>query len=180
MDDRAKTALIALRRILRATEQNSRKVVHDAGLTPSQLLVLQILARARRAVVGEIAKAVTLSQATVSSLVDKLAARGLVRRQRGENDRRLVWVEITEAGDAVLGRAPDLLQDIFRTRFASLPDWEQAYIVGALERVTALLDAGDLDAAPILDVGAIDRSTARGPTAGDGPTERRAASGRDP
>lgn len=158
MDDRARTALIALRKIVRATEMNSKKVVRDAGLTPSQLLVLQMLARESRLTAGDIAKAATLSQATVSTLVDKLEARALVGRRRSDVDRRVVWVEITPAGQRLSESAPNLLQDRFEAQFGGLAQWEQAFIVAALERVALMLDAAEMDAAPILDVGAIDRT----------------------
>jgi len=39
-----------------------------------------------------------------------------------------------------------------------LPDWQQSLIVSALEQVSGLLDADDLDAAPALDVGELDEA----------------------
>ena len=43
MTDRSEDALIALRQIQRRTEQASKRLASTAGLTPSQLLVMQIL-----------------------------------------------------------------------------------------------------------------------------------------
>jgi hypothetical protein len=57
----------------------------------------------------------------------------------------------------MLSSAPDMMQDRFQDRFAQLPDWEQAMIVAMLERLTALLNADGIDAAPVIDAGAIDR-----------------------
>ncbi len=155
MNDRAETALVAMRRILRATDINVRQLARATGLTASQMIVLQRLAQPGGATAGDVAKTAGLSQATVTALVDKLAARGFAARRRDDADRRRVWVEITGAGRAALAGAPDLLQDTFQTRFNELPDWEQAFVIAALERVAALLDAGDMDAAPLLDAGAI-------------------------
>ena len=42
-----------------------------------------------------------------------------------------------------------MLQDRFRARFRTLPDWEQAYLMGALERVAAMLDAEDIEPDPV-------------------------------
>ena len=83
--------------------------------------------------------------------------RGFVVRSRREMDRRRVWVTITDQGSAVLSSAPDVMQDRFRDRFAQLPDWEQAMVVAMLERLTELLNADRIDAAPVFDGGAIDR-----------------------
>ncbi|MET3528034.1 hypothetical protein [Phenylobacterium koreense] len=66
-------------------------------------------------------------------------------------------LQITPKGLSVLEAAPDLLQQQFSERFARLPSWEQAMILASLERLGAMLGAGDMDAAPLLDAGAIDR-----------------------
>lgn len=157
MNDRSNTALVALRRILRVTELNARKLAHEAELTTSQLLVLQHVSQRGRALPSEVARAVTLKQATVTVVVNKLEDAGLVTRKRDTDDRRRVWIELTNAGKAALENSPDLLQHRFVKGFENLEDWEQSMIIAALERVSALLDAGKVDAAPVLDVGDLDR-----------------------
>ncbi len=157
MTDRSNTALVALRRILRVTELNSRKLAQESELTTSQLLVLQHVSQQGRALPSEVAKAVALKQATVTVVVNKLEHAGLVTRSRDTHDRRRVWIELTDAGAAALESSPDLLQHRFVQGFENLEDWEQSMIIAALERVSALLDAGQVDAAPVLDVGDLDR-----------------------
>jgi len=156
MNLRSEDVLIALRQIQRKTEQASKKLAAQAGLTPSQLLVMQILAERGEISAGEVSKLTQLKHATITSLVDKLVARGLLMRRRCEEDRRRVWLTLLPEGQNVITSAPDLLQDTFQSRFESLPDWHQAMLVSALERIAALLDAEGLEAAPILDVGALD------------------------
>jgi len=162
MANRSDDALVALRRILRATEFNSRQLASQSDLTPSQLIVLQIVSRRQKVTPSAVAQAASLSQATVTSLVDKLEKRGLVTRRRDTEDRRRIWIEPTEAGQATVAAAPDLLQEQFRSRFDRLEDWEQALVLTGLERVSSLLGAEAIDAAPVLDVGDIDRLTQAG------------------
>ena len=157
MEDRTQTSLIALRRILRATELNARTLARATGLTTPQLVVLEIVAAAGRATPKDIAGKAGVGQATATSLVDKLEARRLVTRTRGERDKRIVWVAPTEAGREMLAAAPDPLQRKFAQQFEALADWEQAMIVASLERVGAMLNADAIDASPLLDVGAVDR-----------------------
>ncbi|MCR9271082.1 MAG: MarR family winged helix-turn-helix transcriptional regulator [Henriciella sp.] len=156
MSARSEDALIALRQIQRRTEQASKKLAAQAGLTPSQLLVMQILDECGEISAGEVSNLTQLKHATITSLVDKLEARGLVTRRRCEDDRRRVWLKLLPEGEQAITSAPDLLQETFQTRFEALPDWHQSMLVSSLERIAALLDAEDLDAAPILDVGALD------------------------
>ena len=156
MSKKPEEALIALRQIQRRTEQASKKLAAQARLTPSQLLVMQILAERGKVSAGEVSDLTQLKHATITSLVDKLVARGLATRQRCQEDRRRVWLTLLPEGENATTAAPDLLQDIFQTRFESLPDWHQSMLVSSLEKLAALLDAEELDAAPILDIGALD------------------------
>jgi len=151
-------ALRAIRRILRAADQGGRRLAAATGLTPSQLLVLQEIDREGEITPSVIAARLQFGQATVTNLVDRLTAAGLATRQRGERDKRQMILQATAAGRAVLEAAPDLLQERFRDRFEALPAWEQAMILAGLERLGDILGAADIDAAPLIDTGVIDRS----------------------
>lgn len=109
MNLRSEDVLIALRQIQRKTEQASKKLAAQAGLTPSQLLVMQILAERGEISAGEVSKLTQLKHATITSLVDKLVARGLLMRRRCEEDRRRVWLTLLPEGQNVITSAPDLL-----------------------------------------------------------------------
>lgn len=156
MTQRSEDALIALRQIQRRTEQASKRLAQMVNLTPSQLLVLEILSEQGETSVGEISALTQLKHATITSLIDKLVANGLVARRRCDEDRRRVWVALEAAGKRALKSAPDLLQGTFEAGFSKLPDWHQAMLVSSLERVVALLNATDIDAAPVLHIGALD------------------------
>lgn len=156
MQKRSEEALIALRRILRATEFNARSLARASGLTPSQILALQYLSSRDGATPTEIATHASLKQATITALLDKLEERKFVKRRRDEKDGRRISVTLTPAGAKALSASPDALQQRFEERFARLADWEQAAIIASLERVAFLLGAEDIDAGPILDIGAPD------------------------
>lgn len=153
MNRQSEIALIAMRRILKATEANVRTLAARSGLTASQLLALQALSSSGEMLVGDLARMLELRHATISILLDKLQDLGLVARRKHDDDRRKVWVRITPAGTERLHGAPGLLQNRFRQRFSALPDWEQSMLLAGLQRIVALLDAGDIDASPVLDIG---------------------------
>ncbi len=154
----ANDTLRAIRRILRATDMGGRKLAAATGLTPSQLLVLQRIERDGGITPSVIAADLEFGQATVTNIVDRLVADGLVTRRRSERDKRQVLLAATEAGRSLLERAPDLLQARFRAGFETLPPWEQAMMLAALERLAHILDADRIDAAPLIDAGVIDRA----------------------
>lgn len=157
--DRIDTSLIALRRIMRATELFGRKIKQSAGITAVQFRVLQIVGEKGQVTAKEISLRMRVSQATVTSLVDKLVRAGLVVREKSVQDRRQTNIHITDNGRETLDEAPDPLQQRFVRKFSAIEDWEQAMLVASLERVAAMLDADDLDASPVLDTGDIKRAT---------------------
>jgi len=151
--------LIAVRKIIRATDIHSRHLAKTSGLTTPQLMLLQAIRSLGAVAIARLAEAVSLSQATVTTIIDRLEQRGYVERRRSAEDKRVVHACLTEAGVAVLEQAPAPLQDTFAKRFELLADWEQSLILSALQRVAAMMDADQLDAAPILDIGDLDRSS---------------------
>ncbi|ALG90519.1 MULTISPECIES: MarR family winged helix-turn-helix transcriptional regulator [Actibacterium] len=153
--DRIDTSLIALRRILRATDLFGREIKQTAGVTPVQFRVLQIIAETGNATAKTIAQRMRVSQGTVTSLVDRLVREGMVLREKSTLDRRQTNIHITPKGTQTLADAPDPLQQRFVRKFAAMEDWEQAMLVASLERVAAMLDADDIDASPVLDTGDI-------------------------
>ena len=95
---------------------------------------------------GRIAERVSLSQGTVTLILDKLESRGLVSRARDEGDRRKVLVTLTAGGRRVLESAPPLMQAQFIRRFENLSAEQREELVHSLERIAELMhspeDAG--------------------------------------
>jgi DNA-binding MarR family transcriptional regulator len=143
--------LVTLRQIIRAIDLHSKRLERESGLTGPQLLVMQEIGKAGEITAGVIAREVSLSQATVTSIIDRLERKACLKRERSADDRRKVMVSLTPEGAALLDKAPTLMQESFINAFNSLEDWEQALILSSLQRVAGMMNATDLDAAPLLD-----------------------------
>lgn len=156
MEHRANHGLVALRRILQATQVSARTLARETGLTVHQLVALEVMAEVGEATPTTIARRIGIAQATATALIEKLRLRGLVTRRRGESDKRQIWIALTEDGRALLEAAPDPLHQRFAARFDRLKDWEQAMLVASLERVADLLDAPEEEDAPVLHAAALD------------------------
>jgi len=150
MKDLQDEVLVSLRRIIRATDLHSRKLGKETGLTAPQLVIIKAVGSLTEPTVSDVAKAVSLSLATVTTILNRLETNQLVQRTRSMVDRRQVIVTLTPSGEAMRLQAPKPLQDRFVDRFTKLESWEQHHIVAALERVATMMDAEDLDAAPLL------------------------------
>ena len=151
--DRIDSSLIALRRILRATEMFGRELARSSGLTAAQFRVLQVVGETGQTTAKAISTRMRGSQATITTLIDKLVSRGMVVRKKSLTDRRQTDIIITGTGRLTIGETPDPLQQRYVRRFADMEDWEQAMVLAALERVATMLDAEDLDVAPVLTSG---------------------------
>lgn len=159
--DIASLTLRALRQVLRATEIGSRQLALATGLTTSQWLVLREIDARKKTTPGVVAQALQFSQATITTIVDRLVALDLVQRQRNARDKRQFLLTVTASGREIVANAPDLLHLTFKDRFVQLPHWEQAMVLAAVERLAMLMDAQNIDAAPLLDSGVIDQSLPR-------------------
>ena len=153
--------LASIRRIMRAIDLQSRHLADEFGLTGPQLSVLQVAARLDAATPGAIAREIRLSPATVTGIVSRLERQDLLRRSRGESDRRTVRLELTPTGRETLAAVPSLLQDRFRAELARLEGWERSMILSVLDRIAGMMDAEGLDAAPHLFAEGRDLSAAR-------------------
>jgi DNA-binding MarR family transcriptional regulator len=151
----AEDVLVALRRIIRATDLHSRSLLRRFGLTGPQLVVLRQLGSGATRSGSELARAISLSLATTIGIVARLEARGLVGRERSTSDRRQKLISATEEGLRLLEAAPPPLQETFTTQLAALEEWEQTQMLAALQRIVAMMEATDLEASPILATGVI-------------------------
>lgn len=155
--DKIEEVLVALRRVIRATDLHSKRLVKTANVTGPQLLLLQILHNKGDMTISELSRDMSLSQATVTTILDRLEKRELVTRVRSQQDKRKVYPQLTHKGGKVLEQAPTALQDNFVRKFKALSDWEQGMIIASLQRIAEMMDAHHIDASPFLDVGALDR-----------------------
>ena len=112
--------LIALRKVIRAIDLRSKQLKKDFGLTGPQLLVMQNIVKQPGIMVRQIADNITLSPATVTSILDRLEARELATRIRSTDDKRRVGVFLTEQGKVLLDDSPLPLQEHFTNRFHQL------------------------------------------------------------
>lgn len=146
--------LRSLRRITRAIDIHSRRLAQAHRLTGPQLVCLRQIHKDVETTPSALARQISLSQATVTGILDRLASRGLLVRVRSETDRRRVMLTLTEAGRAVAESAPSPLQQRFAERLGALPADGQAQIAAVLQQIVTMMEADAIKASPILATGA--------------------------
>lgn len=137
--------LISLRRVMRAVDIHSRSLISTHSLTGPQALILKEISKAHVLTAGEIAKRVTLSQATITDIINRLEKRELVTKSRSDGDRRKIHISATPKAIVLLQKSPPLLQERFVSRFKNLQAWEQSQLLSSLQRIAEMMDAENLD-----------------------------------
>ncbi|MBU4566307.1 MAG: MarR family transcriptional regulator [Desulfarculus sp.] len=154
--------LRSIRRIIRATDLHSRRLASEHRLTTPQLLCLRLLAQEGPLTPGAVAKEMYLSQATVTGILDRLEKRRLVERRRDQADRRKVSLHLTQEGITAVKQAPLPLHERFASRLEALTAAERDEIERVLDKVVELMEAQEVDAAPLIAPGDLGASAKTG------------------
>ena len=99
---RALDAFVKLTRAAESVGARLAAIYTEAGLTESQFGVLEALFHLGALHQGELGRKILRSSGNITLVVDNLEKRGLVRRQRGTDDRRYVAVHLTDPGRALI------------------------------------------------------------------------------
>lgn len=118
-----------------------RRLLDPLGLTHPQYLVMLAMWEKSPRAVKDIGAALQLDSATLSPLLKRLEATGLVRRQRRGNDERNVDVMLTDAGTALRDKALGIPPAVVEALGVNLADLEELHRV--LTRVNAAAVAAD-------------------------------------
>jgi len=147
--------LQSLRRIIRAVDQHSKRLSNEVSLTSPQLVCLLAIEELQPVGQKALSEKVYLSPSTLVGILDRLQAKGLITRERSSTDRRAQVLQLSTHGQETIKRAPSPLQDKLATALQGLSELEQSTISLSLERIVELMEAGDIDASPLLETGGL-------------------------
>ena len=133
------TTAIAARLRLSATRlARQLRQESDAALTPSQLSALACIERHGPLTLGALADYERVAPPSVTKVVTKLEAAGLVARRLDDRDRRVAWVSVTGAGSNRLAKIRQRKNAWLASRLADLTEDQRARIADALDVLDAL------------------------------------------
>ncbi len=129
-----------LRNLVRTMTRLFQRQVYVDGLTMHQAMTIMRLHEEGEAIPGDLASELGITPASVSGLLTRLEARGLIERRPDQLDRRKVWVSLSERGGRVAGERRTTF-DAHRDQLLS--DWDPeemetlAVLLAKLERSLA-------------------------------------------
>lgn len=94
LNDSAKVAKL-FREVMHLFKQSMSKVFDDLGITAPQGMIIGILSKEKTLKITDLSSKLSLSNSTVSGIVDRLEKQGMVERKRSDQDKRVVYVSIS-------------------------------------------------------------------------------------
>lgn len=131
-EERARDALRRFRVVFSTVKKHFQDVESKCGVSGAQLWAISEVAGSPGLRVSELARAMSVHQSTASNLVGDLEKKGLVRKERGA-DQRVVRLYLTEQGNELVARAPKPMMGV-------LPDALQRLPEDVLNSLTANMD----------------------------------------
>ncbi|MBS0324598.1 MAG: winged helix-turn-helix transcriptional regulator [Proteobacteria bacterium] len=117
-----------------------RQIEERCGVTGSQLWVLREVAHRPGIGVSELAERLSIHQSTCSQLVEKLAMRGYLTKERSREDQRRVGLVLQPEAVRLLKKAPGPAQGILPGALSELPEEVLSELNGGLAAVITQLE----------------------------------------
>jgi MarR family transcriptional regulator, organic hydroperoxide resistance regulator len=134
----------SLRRIVKAIQDYSHEVSGKFGVTGPQLWALKTISREGSLPLGELSKKMYLDPSTVSGVIDRLESKGYVIRDRNQEDRRVVKVRLTPAGELLVEKAPNPAQGKMIHGLRGLSEDELNAVYHSVQKLVEIMEAQNL------------------------------------
>lgn len=126
-----------MRQIINHVGQEVERQLAHTELTNAQWIPIYKLYTKRASTVAELARECQLDAGATTRMLDRLEAKGLCQRKRSEEDRRVVQIALTEAGEAAASEIPRVLSGVQNANLAGFSAEEFETLKSLLQRVLA-------------------------------------------
>jgi DNA-binding MarR family transcriptional regulator len=132
-----KSLWLALKRAMVSMAMAADERLQSSGVTHAQWGPLFCLKRMGNLTVAELAREMFTDAGATTRMLDRLEKKGLCRRVRSLDDRRVVRVELTEEGEACTAEVPAVLSAVFNNHLADFSEAEWHTLLSLLDRLVA-------------------------------------------
>lgn len=142
MSDTNKGILIAslIKEVYLKLNNNIAKEFRDTGLTAPQLMLIRIMAKNGKLKVTDIGTMMNLTKGTVSGIIDRLESQDILLRERSSEDKRIVYVELSEKGKNLTKTMKGTMNDYFSSLFADCSEEQMDTVIEGLKILKSVVD----------------------------------------
>jgi DNA-binding MarR family transcriptional regulator len=130
-----------LRRLLGSMRQEIDRRLEPHGLTNAQWEPLIKLKKCQARTVAELAREMQIDPGATTRLLDRLETKGLCKRVRSTEDRRVVNLELTKEGEVSANKIPAVLAEVMDQSLAGFSKAEWQTMLGFLRRMLVNAEA---------------------------------------
>jgi len=142
--DRRRTAVDRIVQTGIYLQSESRRLAKEQcarhGITATQLNVLKLLESVGDLSLSELSRRMAAKNSTITGIVDRMVAAGLVAREQRAEDRRVWTIRMTDAGRAMARRIDVAPWDLLRAALQALPPAELDALIGTLDKLAAFVE----------------------------------------
>ena len=142
---RTKEIIYSIRRLMQAGELYTKELNKIYNVSSAQLNCLLVLYENGPLSPSQIARHILVNSSTVTGIIDRLEQKGLVRRLRISQDRRVITIELTKNGEVLAENAPPPVQQKIIDGLNKLSEDQIDQTAAILLKLTDMLDVQDLE-----------------------------------
>lgn len=143
--DQTKQIIFSIRRLIQANELYTKELNKKYHVSSAQLNCILTLHEYGPLPPSKIAGHIMVKSSTVTGVVDRLEKKGFVERMRNSPDRRVITIQLTEAGKKLAQNAPPPIQQKIIDGLKQTENAKIEQIVRSLNMLTGMLDVQDLE-----------------------------------
>jgi DNA-binding MarR family transcriptional regulator len=143
--DQTRQIIFSIRRLIQASELYSKELNKKYRISAAQLNCILTLYEYGPLPPSKIAQHMMVKSSTVTGVVDRLEEKGLAERMRNSPDRRMIIIQLTEAGKKLAENAPPPIQQKIIDGLKQTKNAKKEQIVSSLNMLTDMLDVQDLE-----------------------------------
>jgi MarR family transcriptional regulator, organic hydroperoxide resistance regulator len=133
-----------IRRVFQILNKQSQRIKHKTSLTGPQLWAIGVIHEHGPINISSIAKRMHLHPTTILRIIDRLESRGLISRNRSKDDRRVIWVELTQDGKSLIQWVPEVTQGLLGGKLEQIKLDNLAEIDAGLTQLVKIFDVEDM------------------------------------
>ncbi len=130
-----------IKRLIQAEEYHTKALNKEYQVSAPQLNCIMALFKNGPLPPSQIARHILVESSTVTGIIDRLEQKGFVRRIRSSQDRRKIFIELTDSGRMLASYAPPPIQLKLHDGLKKLNREDLDKILKSLSMLTGLMDA---------------------------------------
>ncbi|PAV28278.1 MarR family transcriptional regulator [Virgibacillus profundi] len=128
-------AFVVLMKSSKSVQEQIKKDISNYDMKTSDFTILEAIYHKGRQTVRQISEAVLINTGSITYVIDKLETKGLLERSACKEDRRVVYIQITESGKQLMDEIFPKHQKVIEEIFEDISAEEKKTVIDILKRV---------------------------------------------